>query len=126
MSSRCLEFIRRWRHIALLSHSLLESARRGEWQQLLEQETCYLQSIEAVMADQAPQGLTRSTQRTVAGYIRQTLDNEQALKVLLWQRLNELGALTRQAGRQRSLNNAYGQLSGEVLVPAPHRVEPLP
>jgi len=42
-----VEFINRWQRIALLSHSLLELAQRGEWDLLLEQEVTYLQSIEA-------------------------------------------------------------------------------
>ena len=38
-----VEFINRWQRIALLSHSLLELAQRGEWDLLLEQEVTYLQ-----------------------------------------------------------------------------------
>ena len=54
---------------------------------LLEQEVTYLQSIEVVMEEQTPPGITRSIQDLVAGYIKQTLDNEQLLKTLLQQRL---------------------------------------
>ena len=78
-----VEFINRWQRIALLSHSLLELAQRGEWDLLLEQEVTYLQSIEVVMEEQTPPGITRSIQDLVAGYIKQTLDNEQLLKTLL-------------------------------------------
>lgn len=53
----------------------------------------------------------------VAGYIKQTLDNEQLLKGLLQQRLDELSSLIGQSTRQKSLNNAYGRLSGMLLVP---------
>ncbi|WP_459625847.1 flagellar protein FliT, partial [Enterobacter hormaechei] len=61
--------------------------------------------------------LTRSIQDLVAGYIKQTLDNEQLLKTLLQQRLDELSNLIGQSTRQKTLNNAYGRLSGMLLVP---------
>ena len=112
-----VEFINRWQRIALLSHSLLELAQRGEWDLLLEQEVSYLQSIEVVMEEQTPSGITRSVQDLIAGYIKQTLDNEQLLKALLQQRLDELSTLIGQSTRQKTLNNAYGRLSGMLLVP---------
>lgn len=112
-----VEFINRWQRIALLSRSLLELAQRGEWDLLLEQEVSYLQSIEVVMEEQTPSGITRSVQDLIAGYIKQTLDNEQLLKALLQQRLDELSTLIGQSTRQKTLNNAYGRLSGMLLVP---------
>lgn len=84
---------------------------------LLEQEVTYLQSIEVVMEEQTPPCITRSIQDLVAGYIKQTLDNEQLLKTLLQQRLDELSNLIGQSTRQKTLNNAYGRLSGMLLVP---------
>ncbi|HED2610207.1 TPA: flagella biosynthesis regulatory protein FliT [Citrobacter koseri] len=112
-----VEFINRWQRIALLSQSLLELAQRGEWDLLLEQEVTYLQSIETVMETQTPPGITQSLQDMVAGYIKQTLDNEQLLRSLLQERLDELSNLIGQSARQKSLNNAYGRLSGMLLVP---------
>ncbi|EKR9113660.1 flagella biosynthesis regulatory protein FliT [Salmonella enterica] len=105
-----VEFINRWQRIALLSQSLLELAQRGEWDLLLQQEVSYLQSIETVMEKQTPPGITRSIQDMVAGYIK-------LLKGLLQQRLDELSSLIGQSTRQKSLNNAYGRLSGMLLVP---------
>ncbi|QMI05550.1 flagella biosynthesis regulatory protein FliT [Citrobacter sp. RHB25-C09] len=112
-----VEFINRWQHIARLSQSLLELAQRGEWDHLLEQEVTYLQSIEAVVETQTPPGITRSIQDIVAGYIKETLDNEVLLKVLLQQRLDELSSLIGQSSRQQTINNTYGRLSGMLLVP---------
>ncbi|KGB01539.1 flagella biosynthesis regulatory protein FliT [Leclercia pneumoniae] len=112
-----VEFINRWQRIALLSQSLLDLAQRGEWDLLLEQEVTYLQAIEMVMDTQTPPGMTRSIQDMIAGYIKQTLDNEQQLKDLLRVRLDELSGLIGQSSRQQSLNNAYGRLSGMLLVP---------
>ena len=112
-----VEFLNRWQRIALLSQSLLELAQRGEWNLLLEQEVIYLQSIETVAEAQTPPGLTRSIQDMVAAYIKQTLDNEQQLKLLLKHRLDELRGLIGQTSRQQSLYNAYGRLSVMLLVP---------
>lgn len=112
-----VEFISRWQRIMLLSQSLLELAQRGEWELLLEQEVNYLQSIETVAISQTPPDITRNIQDMVASYIRQTLENENALKILLQQRLSELSKLIGQSTRQQTLNNAYGKLSGMLLVP---------
>lgn len=112
-----VEFVNRWQRIALLSQSLLELAQRGEWDLLLDQEVVYLQSIEAVMGSETPQGLTKSVQNLVAEYLKQTLVNEEQLKVLLQQRLDELSTLIGQSSRQQSLNHTYGRLSGMLLVP---------
>lgn len=114
-----VELVSRWQRVALLSQSLLELAQRGEWDLLLEQEVTYLQTIEAVMKTQTPQGLQQSVQDLVAGYLKQTLDNEVLLKQLLQQRLNELSGLISQSTRQQSLNSTYGRLSGMLLVPEP-------
>ncbi|WP_318367721.1 flagella biosynthesis regulatory protein FliT [Enterobacter sp.] len=114
-----VELVSRWQRVALLSQSLLELAQRGEWDLLLEQEVTYLQTIEAVMKTQTPQGLQQSVQDLVADYLKQTLDNEVLLKQLLQQRLNELSGLISQSTRQQSLNSTYGRLSGMLLVPEP-------
>lgn len=114
-----VELISRWQRVALLSKSLLELAQRGEWDLLLEQEMAYLQSIEAIMKTQTPQGLSQSVQELLARYLQQTLDNEVALKKLLQIRLDELSAMISQSSRQQSLNNTYGRLSGMLLVPEP-------
>lgn len=112
-----VEFINRWQRIALLSHSLLELAQRGEWNLLLDQEVNYLKSIETVVEAQTPPDLTRNVQDMAAVYIKQTIENEQKLKILLKQRLNELSGLIGQSSRQQSLNHTYGRLSGMLLVP---------
>lgn len=112
-----VEFINRWQRIALLSNSLLELAQRGEWNLLLDQEVNYLKSIETVVEAQTPPDLTRNVQDMAAVYIKQTIENEQKLKILLKQRLNELSGLIGQSSRQQSLNHTYGRLSGMLLVP---------
>ena len=115
-----VEFINRWQRIALLSHSLLELAQRGEWDLLLEQEVTYLQSIEVVMEEQTPPGITRSIQDLVAGYIKQTLDNEQLLKTLLQQRLDELSNLIGQSTRQKTPMAVFPACCWYPTPPLPH------
>ncbi|MBA8502125.1 flagella biosynthesis regulatory protein FliT [Escherichia fergusonii] len=112
-----VEFISRWQRVALLSQSLLELAERGEWNLLLEQEVTYLQGIEAVMQSQTPPKMAPGIQEMITGYISQALNNEQKIKGLLQLRLDELSGLIGQSTRQKSINHAYGHLSGILLVP---------
>lgn len=122
-----VEFINRWQRIALLSQSLLELAQRGEWDLLLQQEVSYLQCIETVMEKQTPPGITRSIQDMVAGYIKQTLDNEQLLKGLLQQRLDELSSLIGQSTRQNhstTLMGVFPYVTRARRALAPHNIFP--
>ena len=111
-----VELISRWQHVALMSQTLLDLAQRGEWELLLEKEVAYLQSVEAVMISPAPI-ISQQVQDMLETYLKQTLENEQQLKALLQQRLDELSELIGQSSRQQSLNNAYGRLAGMLLVP---------
>ncbi|MEX5413181.1 flagella biosynthesis regulatory protein FliT [Atlantibacter hermannii] len=111
-----VELISRWQHVALMSQTLLDLAQRGEWELLLEKEVAYLHSVEAVMETPAPR-ISKQVQDMLETYLKQTLENEQQLKALLQQRLDELSELIGQSSRQQSLNNAYGRLSGMLLVP---------
>ena len=61
--------------------------------------------------------ISQQVQDMLETYLKQTLENEQQLKALLQQRLDELSELIGQSSRQQSLNNAYGRLAGMLLVP---------
>ncbi|WP_435953080.1 flagella biosynthesis regulatory protein FliT [Dryocola sp. BD626] len=112
-----VELINRWQHIALMSQGLLELARRGEWDLLLEQEMAYLQGIESLGASPLPPGLNKSVEQMLKGFLEEILSNEQELKALLQARLDELSSLIGQSSRQQTLNNTYGRLAGMLLVP---------
>ncbi|TNV22995.1 flagella biosynthesis regulatory protein FliT [Buttiauxella sp. B2] len=112
-----VELISRWQNVVLLSQSLLELAQRGEWDLLLEQEVAYLQGIEILNTNPIPPETAKSVQDMLQQNLEQILANEQALKNLLQQRLDELSALIGQSSRQQTLNHTYGRLSGQLLVP---------
>ena len=112
-----VELISRWQNAVLLSQSLLELAQRGEWDLLLEHEMAYLQSIEILNASPIPPRTAKSVQDMLQQKLEQILANEQALKNLLQQRLDEISSLIGQSSRQQTLNHAYGRLSGQLLVP---------
>ncbi|WP_058911188.1 flagella biosynthesis regulatory protein FliT [Entomohabitans teleogrylli] len=111
------EFLSRWLRVAMLSESLLELARCGEWQQLVDQEVSYLQSIENVMRLEMPPDLSPPVRRHLRQLVGNVLDNEQQLKTLLQKRMEELSALIGQSARQQNINNTYGRLSGVLLMP---------
>lgn len=111
-----LELIRRWQHVALMSQSLLAQAQRGEWEALRVKELTYLQAVESVQALPATR-VSLPVQAMLETCLKQILANEQQLKALLQQRLDELRSLIGQSLRQQSLNHTYGRLSGILLVP---------
>lgn len=105
-----------WASVAQISQNLLDLARNGEWELLLDKEEDYLRSVESVMTDQVPE-ISKNMQHIIEGYLKKTLENELILEELLHQRLHVLGELISQSVRQRSINTTYGGVSGLVLVP---------
>ncbi|MNO09634.1 Flagellar protein FliT [compost metagenome] len=49
--------------------------------------------------------------------LKNVLQNEVTLKVLLQERMEELSGLLAQTGKQKNVNITYGKLSGNVLFP---------
>lgn len=110
------EFISHWINIAHESQALLDLAQEGEWDKILNQEENYLDNFETVLQE-LPQNISQSEQNTIENCLKKILENEAILKILLQQRLDKLSLLIKQSIRQRSVNTAYGSISGMVLLP---------
>lgn len=109
------ELISHWKKVALMSQLLLVLAQKAEWEQLLDQEENYLRSVESVL-DPSLVIINPATQNIIEKYLKETLSNEMQLKILLQQRLENLGKLIGQSVRQRSINTTYSNASGIVLL----------
>lgn len=105
-----------WHALHALSKTMLDLAHREQWDELIEHEVKYVQLVETLARHPLSPG-NKQRQEEAKTLLTKILANEAELKVLLQNRLFELKDLIDRAGRQKSLNNTYGNLSGNVLLP---------
>ncbi len=106
-----------WQALHALSKTMLALAHSEQWDELIEHEVKYVQLIESLANNPISPG-NHQRQDEAKALLSKILANEAELKILLQNRLFELRDLIDQAGRQKSLNNAYGNLSGNLLLPS--------
>lgn len=106
-----------WHALHALSKTMLALAHSEKWDELIDHEVKYVQLVENIANNPISPGNPKRQDEAKA-LLSKILANEAELKILLQNRLFELRDLIDQAGRQKSLNNAYGNLSGNVLIPS--------
>ena len=106
-----------WHALHALSQTMLDLAHSEQWDELIEHEVKYVQLVENIAQNPISQA-TQKHQESAKSLLLKIIANETELKVLLQERLFKLRDLIDQTDRQKSLNNAYGNLSGNVLIPA--------
>ncbi|BDH45366.1 flagellar protein FliT [Salmonella enterica subsp. enterica serovar Choleraesuis] len=104
-----------WQYLLVVSQRMLDLARRGEWQALVEGETEYIILVEK-LGKLPPMRLNAKSEQQLRELLVTLMDNERQVKELLAQRMSELKSLIVQNQRQQSLVTTYGQLSGRLLV----------
>ena len=107
-----------YQQLLMASCSMLNLAREGRWDDLIEHELNYIAAVEKLTKYQDTGDVATAVQAQVRPVLKQILDNEVELKTLLHQRMEELRTLVGQTSRQHNLNSAYGRLSGNILFPS--------
>ncbi|HKN03702.1 MAG TPA: flagella biosynthesis regulatory protein FliT [Buttiauxella sp.] len=105
-----------WHELHALSQTMLDLAHSEQWDELIENEMKYVQLVENIAINPISSDKIKY-QEAAKSLLVKILANETKLKILLQDRLFELRDLIDQTERQKSLNNAYGNLSGNVLIP---------
>ena len=108
--------LREWQNLLMVSKAMLDLARQGEWDALVEQEVKYLQVVENIAKNPIPISSTLESDRARL-ILEQVLAHEEELKSLLYARMEELRQLINNTGNQRSVTTAYGKHAGNVLFP---------
>ncbi|XTZ39938.1 flagella biosynthesis regulatory protein FliT [Salmonella enterica] len=105
-----------WHALHALSITMLNLARSGQWDELIEKEVSYLQLVDSISHN--PITMYPPTQVEAARLLlEKVLENESLLKDLLAERMSELRLLINQTTNQHSLTTTYGKLSGNILFP---------
>ncbi|MEN5015156.1 flagella biosynthesis regulatory protein FliT [Erwinia sp. Eh17-17] len=106
-----------YQEILTHSQSMLRLAGEGQWDELIDTEVNYLSAVEKLAKTTQNNPVPNHTQEQLRPILRHILDNESELKVLLKRRQDEISGMIQQAGRQKSVHNAYTKASGVVLFP---------
>ncbi len=107
----------RYRHLLELSQSLLRLARSENWDEMLSLQQRYFTAVNDIQRESQqtpPPAVALSQLRPL---LSQLLENEEALKTLVLQRQGELQQLINGHSQQKTVMNAYSQLSGKILLP---------
>lgn len=105
-----------WQELYALSNTMLTLARSGKWDELIDQEVKYVTLMETIAKNPVAQD-NPFHQEQARQMLTKVLANEAELRTLLQHRMDELRELIDQTGRQKSLHNAYGKFSGNILIP---------
>ena len=112
-----IELLRCYQQLLSASQHMLKIGREGLWEELIEQEVEYVSAVEKIAGFQDASAQAPVTQAQIRPLLKQILDNEMELKMLLQQRMSELRTLVGQTSRQQNINTTYGRLAGNILYP---------
>ncbi|MDN3524863.1 flagellar protein FliT [Halomonas sabkhae] len=90
------------------SESMLEAALAADWENLVAQETEYVQEVERLPTLDANVVLDEEARRHKAELLERILENDMEIRRHLIQRRDELGELIGVSRRKRDLQRTYG------------------
>ncbi|MEG1466581.1 MAG: flagella biosynthesis regulatory protein FliT [Hafnia sp.] len=100
-----------YRHILSLSESMLELAKRSEWDSLVKLEMEYLQAVAKTTELMPISEVDSAMQAELRRILAKILDNEAEIKRLLQARMDELSQIIGKTSRQQAVTHTYGQFS---------------
>ncbi|WP_200550596.1 flagella biosynthesis regulatory protein FliT [Kosakonia sp. LAM2021] len=106
-----------YQQLLVTSRTMLNLAKEGRWDELIEHELKYITAVEKLTQFQDISEVAPEMQAQIRPLLQQILENEVSLKELLSQRMDELRTLVGQTSRQHNLHSTYGRLSGNILFP---------
>ncbi len=112
-----LGLLHHYQQLLVASRTMLNLAKEGRWDELIEHEVKYINTVEKLAQFQDTGDIAPQLQAQIRPLLKQILDNEVVLKELLSQRMDELRTLVGQTSRQYNLHSTYGRLSGNILFP---------
>ncbi|MBP2167139.1 flagellar protein FliT [Erwinia toletana] len=106
-----------YQHLLSLSQNMLRLANDGEWDALIATEVDYVSAVEKLAVVTQNNLMSDRTLQQIRPVLRHLIDNETEVKRLLQQRQDELSRLIAGSTTQRNVLHAYGNLSGQLLMP---------
>ncbi|MEI7187018.1 flagellar protein FliT [Dickeya dianthicola] len=102
-----------------LIRNIKSMALNGLWDDVVEQEIVYIQSIERISQITVPANIPSTVQLQFRQLLQDILDTESQVKELLQNRMQELAVLIQQSQNQKSINSTYAEFSNDILPGKP-------
>ncbi|MCW2474366.1 MULTISPECIES: flagella biosynthesis regulatory protein FliT [unclassified Symbiopectobacterium] len=111
------QLLSEYQQLQQLSRSILALATNGLWDEVVEQEIIYIQTVEHLSKTPIPENLDSVIQLQFRKILREIVESEAQIKALLQKRMDELSALMQTSLKQHSVNAAYGEFSPQGIIP---------
>ncbi|ATA24377.1 flagellar biosynthesis protein FliT [Brenneria goodwinii] len=111
------QLLKDYKQLQSLSRKILGLASGGQWDELVDQEIIYIQSVEKLSTTPIPTNLDSVMQLHFRRILQEILENEAQIKQLLQNRMNELSSLMGTSLKQHAVNSAYAEFAGQKLLP---------
>ena len=98
--------------VSALTTQMLDAARRGDWDHLVELENRCASQVDRLREGEAPVPLTGAWRETKIRIIKQILDQDRQIRDIVEPWMAELAALINSTGTERKLSQAYGVSAG--------------
>ncbi|SLM63747.1 MULTISPECIES: flagellar protein FliT [Dickeya] len=108
-----------YQRLLTLIRNIKTMAINGLWDDVVEQEIVYIQSIERISQVNVPTNIPSTVQLQFRQLLQDILDTEAQVKELLQNRMQELAILIQQSQNQKSVNSVYAEFSNDVLPGRP-------
>ncbi|AIJ06605.1 MULTISPECIES: flagellar protein FliT [Edwardsiella] len=109
-----------YHQVLAISERMRDLAQRDEWEALVALEMEYLTAVSSTAKLMSQANPTPTQQDDLRQTLKQILLNETHVKQRLQARMDELRQLIGNGSRQQALSHAYGQFTGEILLPGEH------
>ncbi|UCQ12563.1 flagella biosynthesis regulatory protein FliT [Edwardsiella tarda] len=109
-----------YHQVLALSERMRDLAKQDQWEALIALEVDYITAVSNTAQLMSQSEPTPAQQNQLRQIIQQILTNEADVKKQLQARMDELRQLIGNGNRQQALSHAYGQFTGEILLPGEH------
>jgi len=97
-----------YEELVLLSEQMLEAARHGNWDAMIEVQRVYVAQVEALRLKDVQAPATPQARMQHQALLARLLQHDAAIRDLVMPQLERLGALIGNARRRRDISVAYG------------------
>ncbi|MFT8211245.1 MAG: flagella biosynthesis regulatory protein FliT [Symbiopectobacterium sp.] len=111
------QLLKDYQQLQQLSRQILALANNGAWDEVVEQEIIYIQSVENLSKTPIPDNLDCVMQLQFRKILREIVESEAQIKELLQKRMDELSSLMQTSVRQHNVNASYGEFSPQGVIP---------
>lgn len=103
------EIIALYENVAELTSHMLEAAREGDWERLVQLESVCSRQVQILQCNDAPVRMAGPDRERKVELITRILADDREIRLIAEPWMGRLSALINSAGTERKLSQAYGK-----------------